>query len=40
MQREIQYGQGKIKIAVRFPLEVENGVKAGNISELKENFDI
>lgn len=27
-------------MAVKFPLEVKNGVKARNISELKENFDI
>lgn len=27
-------------MAVKFPLEVKNGVKARNISELKENFDV
>lgn len=27
-------------MAVKFPLEVKNGVKARNISELRENFDI
>lgn len=27
-------------MAVRFPLEVKNGVMARNISELKENFDV
>lgn len=27
-------------MAVKFPLEVKNGVKARNITELKENFDV
>lgn len=27
-------------MAVKFPLEVKNGVKARNISEMKENFDV
>lgn len=27
-------------MAVKFPLEMKNGVQVRNISELKENFDI